>query len=144
MKNGYRNIITSRWLRAFSFLAIVYFSQAYQFYHLHHFHDESGLEVAISSHPTEVDLGHSSDHNHDDNTPHTNNHQHTYAKRIDWHITRTQYQRALAFDDCIAFSPILFDVTNGNSTSYIDCDESLSIVGNYTLPVIIRGPPVLG
>jgi len=144
MKNEFKNIITSRLLRSFLFLAIVYFSQVYPFYHFHHFHDEGYSEFELSSHPIEVDVEHSSDHHHDGATPHNNDHQHTYDKHIDWHIIRTRNPRTLTFDDQYLFSSTSSIFTNDNNISYIVYKRFICIVGNCVPSSIIRGPPLLG
>jgi len=136
--------MTSGWLRSWAFLVLVYFSHVYPFYHLHHSHDDGWLGHEISSHPIEVDVEHPSDHHHDRTTPHTNDHQHTYDKHIDWHIIRTQNPRTLTFDDQYLFSSTSFVFTTENNISCIYHRDPICVDGNCVPSIIIRGPPLLG
>lgn len=142
MKNGDNNIFTSRWLRSFLLLALVYFSQIYPFSHLHHAHEDSLLEFGSSFFPVDVEVEHSSTHHHDDELPQTNNHQHTFDKHIDWHILRTQTIKTLSFDEQYCFSSIPFILTNGNNSVYYNYENTPFLDEQYVSSLIIRGPPL--
>ena len=123
MRNGLKNIITSRWLRHLFFLALVYFTQVNPFYHVHHFHEDGLLEFEISSHPVEFDVEHSTDHHHHGDRPHTNDHQHTYDNNVDWNIVRQQTPKTDTADDCYCYSSIPLVLTNDNKAFYVDWEE---------------------
>ena len=145
MKKKPKDIITSRWLRSFLFLAILYFSQIYPFSPLHHDHGDSLLEFGINSFPIEVDLEHSSDHHHHDtDEPHTNDHQHSFDNHIDWHIVRTQNPRTSTFDELYFFSSNPYVFANNNSLFNSPLKEYLYIEKCQTSALVIRGPPLLG
>jgi hypothetical protein len=144
MKNEYKNILISPWFRSALLLVIVYFGQVYPSYHLHHSHEEGSWGVEISSHPIEVDVERSSDHHHDGATPHTNDHQHTYDKHIDWHFIRTQNPRTLTINDQCFFFSIASVFTKNDNIPCIAYEGFICIDGNCVPSSIIRGPPLFG
>lgn len=144
MKNEYKNIITSPGLRSILFLAILYFSQVYPFYHLHHFHDEGFLEFELSSPPIKVDIEHSSDHHHNSDTPQTDGHNHTFDKHIDWHITRTQNPRTKTSADQYLFVSLSLSFSINQKFSSVDNEEFIYIYNYHISPSFIRGPPLFG
>ena len=138
MKNENKNIITSHWLRSSLLLVLVYFGQAYSFYHLHHVHVDGLLEREISSHSIKFDVEHLSDQHHD------GDHQHTYDKHIDWLFTRPQSQRTVTIDDHNIISSTSYILTDDNSSSYFDLEELRFLDEYHASSSIIRGPPLLG
>jgi len=144
MKSGRKNIITSRWLRSLSLLVLIYFSQVYPSFHLHHIHEDGLLEFEISSHPITVEVEHSSDHHHDGDRPHTNDHQHTYDKHINWHVIRQQTPTTITLDDQSIFSSIPFILTDENNAVYANFEDPLFIDSYYAFCLAIRGPPLFG
>lgn len=104
MNSMLSNIIYSRWLRLSLLLVLVYFSQIYPFYHLHHSHNDDIWDITVSSHPVDIEVAHSqdeSDHHHqhhDEDRPQPESHQHTYDKHIDWHLLRTHHSTRLTID----------------------------------------------
>jgi hypothetical protein len=144
MNSEPNSIMTSRWLRSFLVLVFVVFGQVYPYHHLHHSHDDSYFEFEISSHPIEVDVEHSSDHHHDGDAPHPENHQHAYDKHIDWHVVRTQNQTTSAFDDQFPRSPLAYILADDNDISWTDSRDPLPVDGNYFPSTTVRGPPNLG
>lgn len=142
MKNGYENIMTSRNMRFFLFIVLVYFSQVSPFYYIHHIHENGLLEFEISFHPADVDVERSSEDQHDQGLPHTNDHQHTYDNQIDWNIVRTQSQRTLSFENPYIFSSISAMIVDDNNRSYFDYEEPPNIQIFETSLLIIRGPPL--
>lgn len=144
MKNENKNIITSRWLRSFCFLVVVYFSQVYPFYHLHHIHKDSFLDFEISSHPLEVEVDHSSDHHHEEDASHTKDHQHAFDKYINWNIIRTQKPKTLTFYDQHILPYIPFILNNDNNISCYELSALLYNDDNFVTLKTIRGPPSLG
>ncbi len=135
--------MTSRGMRTFLFLILVYFSQVNPFYHVHHFHDDGLMEFEISSHPVDVNVEHPSDHTHDEqDKPHSNDHQHTYDNQIDWHIVRTQLQKTNSDDNRYIFCANLIILTDNTGTSYYDILKPPLIDSYKTSSLIIRGPPL--
>ena len=142
MKNGYYNLMTSRYLRFFLITVLVYFSQVNPFNHIHHFHEDGLLEFEISSHPVEIDIEHESDHHHDSDSSHKNDHQHTYDNQIDWHIVRTQSQKSLSFENQCILSSISINNTDDNSTTNCNFLKPPLIDSYEISTLIIRGPPL--
>lgn len=145
MKIENDNIFTSRWMRSFLFLVLVYFSQASPFYHLHHAHEDDTLGDEISSRSLGTDETHSSDHHHDTDYPVTNDHRHHYDKQLDWHITGIQtHKKSLTFSYKYLHSSIPLVLTDGNSASLIEPEELRLANASYAAAFIVRGPPLLG
>lgn len=137
MKNEPSNIISSAWLRSLLFPALVYFSQIYPSYQLDHFHEDSLLGSANSSHSVGFDVEHSSDHHHDED------HQHTFNKHIDWHIIRIQAPGSLKYNVQYNLSSIPFIPGNDDFSSCIDNEGPPSIQKYYTSFVSLRAPPLV-
>ena len=143
MKNGYKNIMTSRCMRFFLFIVLAYFSQVSPFYHTHHFHEDGLLAFEISNHTSDVEVEHTSEHNHDHDLPHTNDHQHAFGDQIDWNIVRTQSLKTLSHDSQYIVSSVSSGNVNSKIRSYLDYDKPPNIQTFETSTVIIRGPPLL-
>ncbi len=141
MKNYNNNIFHSRFLRAFLLLLMVYFSQVSPFHLTNHFHEKS---FELNSHPVDFDDNHASDHHHhDEDSPHTQNHQHSYDNQIDWHIVRTQLTQNKSFETNSIVSKRTIFIPLHNSENYRTNFKPPFIERYQHTSFITRGPPSL-
>ncbi len=150
MKNNCKNIMTSRYLRAFLLLFLVYFSQVTPFHQKNHFHENGLIKQAEKTVSFETESSHSSDHHHHDQDQshtddhqHTNDHQHSYDNQIDWHVVRTQSQKTLSFENQYVLSSVVTILSEDNSVSDFIFQEPPDIDSYENSILIIRGPPFI-
>ena len=142
MKNQYSNHINCGWLRSFLFLVIVCSSQVYSFHHLDHYHDVDLLQTEKNVNPDEAAVEYSTDHHHDENAQDSGDHQHTYTKHLDWHISRVQNPRGLTLDHQYPSASIVSYVTISSNRSSVVNRDILYIDGDYFPTIYVRGPPL--
>lgn len=143
MKNKCPKHNYSSWLRSFFFLVIVCSSQVYSFHHLDHFHDVDLPETEKTFSPYEAAVEHSTNHDHDEDTQDSSDHQHAYTKHLDWHISRVQNPRGLTLDHQYPFASFNFTLTNNDNIAPVVDRYLLGIDTSYISTIYVRGPPFL-
>lgn len=142
MKHGYDSIIASRWLKSILVLTLVYYSQINPLAHVHHDHESGLFEFEISAHPVEADTENSSDHHHDGNRPHKDDHSHTFNEHVDWHRVRALYTRTPTPDVRYLYSVTPDIIIDNANSRHDESGEPLFIREYYACDSMLRAPPV--
>lgn len=143
MKYGYNNIITSKWLKFFLLLVMVYFCKVNPLNNIYYSHNHVLPDYKISKYHFDVDIELATHHHHFDDRRHDNDHQHDYDANISWHFARTQSRKLLKLDDQYIYSSISFILSDYKCASCLNFKESPFINKYDSSTFIIRGPPLI-
>ncbi len=142
--NNKKNIPVHQ-INTYLFLTLICFTQAFQFSHLHHFHENDALAFEVSYHPLDFVLEHSSAHEHGEKGPsHPSDTQHNYENQIDWNVTRSQSSHNGTFYEQNPLFSIEYLPPAGFEKAISFHQEPASTKEQYASLSIIRGPPLFG
>ncbi len=145
MKDRDNTIATSIWRKSVLWLVLFSLGQVTPSYHFHHIHNDHVHQVVLSgietsSHAAAHD--HDSNHQHSDEIPPSDEHQHTFDKHTYWHIIRTQNSVSkTAFGQLFLSTEVLAE-NFSEEFSKVYSQEILSIADSPISRIIIRGPPL--
>ncbi|MBN4057184.1 hypothetical protein JYU19_02635 [bacterium AH-315-J21] len=145
MNNRENTMSASFWGKSVLWLVLFSLGQVTPSYHFHHIHDNHVhkavfSEIEKSSHIAAHD--HDSNHQHSDESPPADEHQHTFDKRTYWHLARTQTSASMTgAGQFILPTPALADIRSEEFSKF-GLVEILSVADSPVSNLIIRGPPL--